>query len=90
MKKVGSSVGRRNCGSIAKQVISHTHIWQFILKRVGKLIRKDMEHMCSPKTASILRKQTSDAMKSFFWANLLQELEQCCFFFLPDAQRMRP
>ena len=76
MKKVGRSVGRRNCSSVAKQAMSHTRIRQFILKRVGKLIRKDMERICSKQASSILRKRSPDAMKSFTWADFIQEMEQ--------------
>ena len=76
MKKVGRSVGRRNCSSIAKQAMNHTRIRQFILKRVGKLIRKDMERICSKQASSILRERSPDAMKSFTWADFIQEMEQ--------------
>ena len=67
MKKVGMSVGRRKCGPIAKQVMSHPRIRLFILKRVGRLIRKDMERMCSVKVSFVLRKRTPTAMKFFFF-----------------------
>ena len=76
MKKVGRSVGRQRCGPIAKQVVSHPRIRPFILKRVGKLIRKDMEQMCSVKVSSILRKRTPTAMKSFSWGELMKKLER--------------
>ena len=76
MKKVGRSVGRRKCGPIAKQVMSHPRIRPFILKRVGRLIRKDMERMCSVKVSSVLRKRTPTAMKSFSWGDLMDELER--------------
>ena len=76
MKKIGKSVGRRNCRSIAKQVMSHQRIRKCILLKVGKLIKKDMNNICSNKTSSLLRKRTPDAMRSFAWRDLVQELEQ--------------
>ena len=76
MKKIGKSVGRRNCGSIAKQVLSHRRIRKCILQKVGKLIKKDMDNICSKKASSLLRKRTPDAMRSFTWGDLAQELEQ--------------
>ena len=75
MKKVGRSVGRRNCRSIARQVVNHNRIRHFILGRVGRLIRKDMERICSSLVPSMLRKRTPDAMKSFSWGILAKELE---------------
>ena len=76
MKKIGKSVGRRNCRSIAKQVFSHQRIRKCILLKVGKLLKKDMNNICSKKTSSLLRKRTPDAMRSFAWRDLVQELEQ--------------
>lgn len=61
MKKIGKSVGRRNCRSIAKQVMSHQRIRKCILLKVGKLLKKDMKNICSKKTSSMLRKCTPDA-----------------------------
>ena len=76
MKKLGKSVGRRNCGSIAKQVMSHGRIRKCILQKVGKILKKDMEHICSKKASSLLRMNTPDALRSFTWEDLVQELEK--------------
>ena len=75
MKKIAKSVGRRNSKSIARQAMNHRRIREFILRQVGKLIRKDMEHLCSTKAPSMLRKRTVEAMKSFCWEDFLKELE---------------
>ena len=83
MKKVARSVGRRQCGPIVKQVMSHPRMRPFILKRVGRLIRKDMERMCSLEVSSVL---TPDAMKSFSWGDLMGELERFSPVFLSVAK----
>ena len=76
MKKIGKSVGRRNCRSIAKQVMSHQRIRKCTLQKVGRLLKKDMNNICSKEASSLLRKRTPDAMRSFAWRDLAQELEQ--------------
>ena len=76
MKKLGKSVGRRNCRSIAKQVMSHRRIRKCILQKVGKLLKKDMEHVCSKKASSSLRINTPNALRSFTWEGLVKELEK--------------
>ena len=76
LKKVARSIGRRNCRSIACQVVNHKRVRQFIVGRIGRLIRKDMECICSYQVSSMLRKRTPDAMKSFSWGDLTKELEE--------------
>ena len=75
MKKLGKSVGRRNSRSVARQVVNHRRIREYVLRQLGRLIRKDMEHMCSTKKPSMLRKGSLEAMKSFCWEDLVKELE---------------
>ena len=75
MKKIGKSVGRRKSSSIAKQVMNHRRVRECVLRRVGKLIRKDMECACKMETSSMLRKRTVAAMKSFCWRDFVKELE---------------
>lgn len=76
MKKICKSVGRRNCMSIARQALKHERVRKCILHRVGKLIRKEMENICGRKVSTILRNRSFEAMQSFSWGKLVQELEQ--------------
>ena len=59
MKKIGKSVGRRNCRSIAKQVMSHQRIRKCTLLKVGKLLKKDMNNICSKKNVVTVEKAHS-------------------------------
>ena len=80
MKKISKSVGRHNSRSITRQVTN-----QCIFGVLGKLIRKDMEHLCSTKTPSMLRKRMVEAMKSFCWDDFMKELESDI---LPNFERL--
>lgn len=75
LKKIGKSVGRRNPGAIARQVMAHARIKREILKCVGRAIRKDMKHVCSKKLSSILRCRSAEDMKNFTWDALHAELD---------------
>ena len=73
MKKVGRSVAR-----LRRLWVILVHASQVILKRVWKPRHgnQGMERICSTKVSSVLRKRTSDAMKSFSWGDLIGELER--------------
>ena len=55
--------------------MKHRRIRECIIREFGKLIRKDMKNICSKKVSSMLRKSTAEAMKSFAWDDLTNELE---------------
>ena len=76
LKKVGRSVGRKKPGAIARQVMAHPTIRKAIVKVMGKVIREDMQRVCSKKTPSMLRKRSPAALKSFCWKDLSEELER--------------
>ena len=76
LKKVGRSVGRKKPGAIARQVMAHPKIRKAIVKVMGKVIREDMQRVCSKKTPSMLRKRSPAALESFCWKDLSEELER--------------
>ena len=69
-------VGRKKPGAIARQVMAHPKIRKAIVKVMGKVIREDMQRVCSKKTPSMLRKRSPAALKSFCWKDLSEELER--------------
>ncbi len=76
LKKIGRSVGRKNPSAIARQVMSHPKIRREIVKVMGKVIRKDMLQVCSKSTPSLLRNRSPEALKSFCWTDLVEELKE--------------
>lgn len=75
MKRIGRSVGRGSANAIARQVLQHKRVKGAVLKVVGQQIRKEMMVMCKQKTASVLRDLSSEAMQSFTWDTLVEELK---------------
>ena len=45
-----------------------------MLKKIGRQLQKEMKNVCSKKVGSILHSNSSEALKSFKWADLITEL----------------
>jgi hypothetical protein len=56
--------------------MSHPRIKKEVLKVVGREIRKDMQQVCSKNNPSMLREKSPEALKSFCWKDLQEELEK--------------
>lgn len=80
LKSIGKSVAKRNPAALARQVMSHKCVKKEVLKLVGKLIQKDMKLLCRVKVPSILRKRSANAMSSFTWEQLVDEVRNTAPF----------
>lgn len=76
MKRIGRSVGRRNPGAIARQAMAHPKVKQAVIRVAGKLVRKEMMAMCKRDDPSVLRNSSREAMQSFSWDSLVDELQE--------------
>ena len=70
MKKLGKSVGRRNSRSVARQVLNHRRIRENVPHQLGRLIRKDMEH--------VQHQETIYASKRHPWSHEVVLLGRSC------------
>ena len=72
----GRSIGRRKVNSIAVQVMKHDAISKEIIKQVGKAMAKELKSVCALNPMSILRNRGPEALKSFLWSTLVEELKK--------------
>ena len=75
MKRIGKSVGRRNPGSIARQVMAHRRVRNAVLKVTTSIVQKEMKEMCKRSNPSILRNKSPAAMETFNWDLIISELK---------------
>lgn len=74
-KQAGRAVARRSRSSLVAEVLKDPVTRQYVVKRIGMIVRKELSVMCSENAGSILgSKQVSD-LKDFTWNKLLVELE---------------
>lgn len=77
LKTLARSVGRKNRPSIARQAMKDGKIKEIILSILSKQVQKEMTHMCSKKTSSVLRNTTSpDVLSKFSWDTIAEELRR--------------
>ena len=75
LKNITKSIGRSNRRSIALQVMQDQTIRKNILTVIVSDIQKELTLMCSKGVNSILRNSTSQAMASFTWESIVDELK---------------
>ncbi len=76
LKKLGKSVGRRNPSAIARQVMSHRKTKEAVLRETGLILRKELQTLCKSSAPSMLRGTSPQALKTFQWDSLVDELEE--------------
>ena len=73
-KHVGRAVARRSRSALVAEVLRDPIAKQYLIKRIGGIIRKELVLMCSDKTNSILGSQLVCDLKEFTWDKLFEEL----------------
>ena len=76
LKSLGRSVGRKNRPSIARQAMKDVKIRKKVIEIMGKELSKELKHVSSLKVNSLLRDRTAQAVESFSWSQLNQELNK--------------
>ena len=74
MKKLAKSIGRHDPNSIARQVMSHSRVKTAVIKKMSRVVCREMEDMCKINTHSILRDSSPETLKAFNWDVLIHEL----------------
>ena len=83
MEKLGKAVARGFKQTIAVQALDDPRTRGHILKKIGKLVYKELRALCSDNTASVLRSpSTQQALATFEWATLISELDKHAPVFL--------
>ena len=73
-KHLGRALARRSNYAIVSDILNSQVTRDYLLKKVGVLLRKELTSMSSDKTESILGKQNMADLKSFSWSKVLNEL----------------
>ncbi len=74
-RKHAKAVARRNKSSLVTEVFKDNTTKQYVIKRIGNIVRKELFTMCSEKTGSILSSKHVSDLKEFTWDKLLTELD---------------
>ena len=55
-------------------MMTYIETCNYLMKKVGRVILKEIQTMCSARVQSILCSQSKNALKNFKWVNLMTEL----------------
>ena len=73
-RQMGLALARGSYKGLINKCYDDAGIRSIILNKIGRQLEKEMKKMCSKKVSSILCSNSSEALKSFKWADLLTEL----------------
>ena len=73
-KHLGKSLARRSTYAITSDLMNNPGSRNYILKKLGTMLRQELTVMSSHKTKSILGSQDIADMKKFTWSKVLDEL----------------
>ncbi len=73
-KHLGKSLARRSTYAIISDLMNNPGSRNYILKKIGTMLRQELTVMSSHKTKSILGSQDIADMKKFTWSKVLDEL----------------
>ena len=76
LKRLGRSIARRKVSSIALDVMMHDKISKEVIQQVGKVMAKELKSVCTLNPMSILRNKGPEALKTFSWSTLVEELKK--------------
>ena len=73
-KKLCKTIARGSYRAVARRCLENEHIRNHIVSGIGRIIRKEVAELCSNGAQSILCDKSNDALKSFKWKRLENEL----------------
>lgn len=76
LKPLGKSLGRNTRSSVCKQLMKVKGMREQVLNIVVKIIRSEINQMCSFEVSSVLRKLSAEVLQRFDWSKLMNEFEQ--------------
>ena len=73
---MGKAVARGSRLSIATQCLNDEDVSKHIIKKVCRMVRSEMEVLCSDRVDSALKHHSRDELINFKWSNVYDELRQ--------------
>lgn len=77
-KGICKTIARRSHSALARRCLENSEIRKYILKGVSQLLKREIAVLCSDSIESVLRDKSNDALKSFKWKTLVNELSNHC------------
>lgn len=74
-KKICKTVTRGSHMALARRCLENDDIRKCIISGVSLILRKEIATLCSNQVPSVLRDKSNEALKSFQWKCLLDELQ---------------
>lgn len=75
-KRMGKAVARGSRISIANQCLNDEDISKHVIKKICRMVRAEMEVMCSDKVDSTLKHHSREELLSFSWEKIYNEMQQ--------------
>ena len=72
---MGRSIARGNKKTLVDQCYDDLETRYYLMKKIKRIIQKEMKTMCSKRMNSILCSQSKDALTLFKWDDLMAELQ---------------
>lgn len=75
-KKIRKALARGSRVAIATQCLDDDVMSKHIIKKVCRMVKSEMEALCSDKVDSTLRHHSRDELMTFEWSSIYSELQQ--------------
>ncbi len=72
---MGKSIARGSKKSLVEQCYEDPVTRSLMMKKIGIILKRELNVMCEMKTRSILRSGSWDDMKNFKWITVIEELK---------------
>ncbi len=72
---MGKCIARGSKKGLVDHCFTDPNTFSLVIKKVVRLLRKEIRTMCSVKTASVLRSSNYEALMNFKWDNVVEELK---------------
>ena len=73
-RRICKPLVRKSRCSVARQCLKDTVIQKYVVKGIGLTLRKEIAKLCSDDVKSVLRDHSPDALKTFEWKKVIQEM----------------
>ena len=73
-RHMGKSVARGSKKTLVDQCYDDLETRNYLMKKIGWIIMKEIKTMCSARVQSILCSESKDVLKNFKWDDLMTEL----------------
>ena len=74
-KPLGKAIARGSRTAIISQCLKQAEMRTVLVKKLGKLVQKELVHICSTKFKSTLLQHSKHDMTNFSWSSIIAEMK---------------